>query len=193
MPRITYPATSLQKLKHARFFVTQSAASMLTLSEENIKQLYKEKKLPANYYEKLLLTGADHSKLSLIEASRSDYEKKSIDIPEWRIACEISGKPLDKLSEEVYKGLAEKIQLGINVPDNQRILHTAPHHDDIELAYFPLLHHLVRSPNNENYFVYCTSGFTAVTNFYVMERLENLQKLILSGRIRRRPAYQEPG
>jgi glucosamine-6-phosphate deaminase len=182
-PSITYPATSLQKLKHARFFVTQSAASMLTLSEENIKQLYKEKKLPANYYEKLLLTGADRSKLSLIEASRSDYEKKSIDVPEWRIACEISGKPLDKLSEEVYKGLAEKLQFGINVPDNQRILHTAPHHDDIELAYFPLLHHLVRSPNNENYFVYCTSGFTAVTNFYVMERLENLQKLILSGRI----------
>ena len=130
-----------------------------------------------------MLTGADRSKLSLIEASRSDYEKKSIDVPEWRIACEISGKPLDKLSEEVYKGLAEKLQFGINVPDNQRILHTAPHHDDIELAYFPLLHHLVRSPNNENYFVYCTSGFTAVTNFYVMERLENLQKLILSGRI----------
>jgi glucosamine-6-phosphate deaminase len=77
----------------------------------------------------------------------------------------------------------EKIQRGIDVPDNQRILHTAPHHDDIELAYFPLLHHLVRSPNNENYFVYCTSGFTAVTNFYVTERLENLQMLLASGRI----------
>jgi glucosamine-6-phosphate deaminase len=182
-PSIAYPATSLQKLKNARFFVTRSAASMLTLSEENIKQLYGEKKLSASYYEKLLLDGADKSKLSLIEASRADYNKKSVDVPEWRIACEISGKPLDKLSEEVYKGLAEKVQAGLIVPDNQRILHTAPHHDDIELAYFPLLHHLVRSPNNENYFVYCTSGFTAVTNFYVTERLENLQRLITSGHI----------
>ena len=54
---ITYPATSLQKLKNARFFVTQSATALLTLSEENIKQLYKEKKLPANYSEKLIIAG----------------------------------------------------------------------------------------------------------------------------------------
>jgi glucosamine-6-phosphate deaminase len=106
-----------------------------------------------------------------------------VDSPEWRIACEITNTPLDKLSEQTYKSLVEKIQKGIDVPDNQRILHTAPHHDDIELAYFPLLHHLVRSPNNENYFVYCTSGFTAVTNFYVTERLENLLMLLSSGRI----------
>ena len=180
---ITYPATSLQKLKNARFFVTQSATNMLTLSEENVKQLFKEKKLPSNFHERLVITGADKNKLSLIEASRIDCESKAIDTPEWRIACEIRNKPLDQLAEETFKSLNEKILRGINVPDNQRILHTAPHHDDIELAYFPLLHHLVRSPNNENYFVYCTSGFTAVTNFYVIERLENLQKLIQTGNI----------
>jgi glucosamine-6-phosphate deaminase len=182
-PSITYPATSLQKLKNARFFVTQSAATLLTLSEENIKKLYQEKKLPSNYYEKLLIKGADNSGLSLIEASRSGTEKRSAQVPEWRIACDITGKTLDKLSEEVYNNLSEKLHLGLEVPDNQRILHTAPHHDDIELAYFPLLHHLVRSPNNENYFVYCTSGFTAVTNFYVIEQLENLKKHITSGQI----------
>jgi glucosamine-6-phosphate deaminase len=180
---ITYPATSLQKLKNARFYVTQSATAMLTISEENIKQLYKDKKLPSNYSEKLIISGSDANKLSLIEASRIDCDSKAVDTPEWKIACEIRSKPLDKLSEETYRSLVEKIQKGIDVPDNQRILHTAPHHDDIELAYFPLLHHLVRSPNNENYFVYCTSGFTAVTNFYVTERLENLQMLLASGRI----------
>ena len=182
-PSITYPATSLQKLKGARFFITQSAATLLTLSPENIKQLYKERKLSGNYYEKLLVAGADRNNLSLIETSRMDCEANSGDFPEWKIACEIRGKSLDVLSEETYKGLVEKIRHGISIPDNQRILHTAPHHDDIELAYFPLVHHLVRSPNNENFFVYCTSGFTAVTNFYVIERLENLQALILSDRI----------
>jgi glucosamine-6-phosphate deaminase len=182
-PSITYPATSLQKLKNARFFITQSAASLLTLSDANIKQLYKEKKLPVNYYEKLFLTGAEKHKISLYGAAGAGIEKMLNDIPEWRIACEISGKSLGKLSDEVYQGLAIKLLHGLKVPDNQRILHTAPHHDDIELAYFPLLHHLVRSPNNENYFVYCTSGFTAVTNFYVLERLENLKVHIISGRI----------
>jgi glucosamine-6-phosphate deaminase len=182
-PSINYPATSLQKLKNARFFVTQSATAYLTLSEENIKHLQKEKKLPANYFEKLVITGSEKNKLSLIEVSRLDCESKAVDTPEYRIACEIRKKPLDTVSEEAYKSLVQKIQHGIDVPDNQRILHTAPHHDDIELAYFPLLHHLVRSPNNENYFVYCTSGFTAVTNFYVLERLENMLSLLQTGKI----------
>jgi glucosamine-6-phosphate deaminase len=182
-PSITYPATSLQKLKNARFFITTSAASLLTLSEANIKQLYKAKKLPDNYFEKLILAGADRSKLSLTEAHGATLEQKLKDIPEFKIACDISGKSLNLLYNEVYKGLIGKVQHGLTIPNNQRILHTAPHHDDIELAYFPLLHHLVRSPSNENFFVYCTSGFTAVTNLYVIERLENLQWQILSGYI----------
>jgi glucosamine-6-phosphate deaminase len=182
-PGIAYPGTSLQKLKHARFFITYSATAFLTLSEENIKQWYKEKKLPENYYEKLIIAGSDRKKLSLIEVSRYDCSAKADDTPEWKIACEIRKKPLDKLSEETYKNLVEKIERGIDVPDNQRFLHTAPHHDDIELAYFPLIHHLVRSPNNKNFFVYCTSGFTSVTNFYVLERLENLKYLIQSKKI----------
>ena len=45
-PSISYPATSLQKLKNARFYVTQSASAMLTLSETNIRQLHKDHKLP---------------------------------------------------------------------------------------------------------------------------------------------------
>jgi glucosamine-6-phosphate deaminase len=187
-PSIMYPATSLQKLANARFFVTNSATTLLTLSEENILQLHKEKRLPEHYHEKLLITGAGRSGLSLIEASRSNCEAKALEIPEWKVACNIRGKSLENLSEETYRRLVEKLQRGLNIPDNQRILHTAPHHDDIELAYFPLIHHLVRSPNNENYFVYCTSGFTAVTNFYLIECLENLQNVLNDGSM----AFDQP-
>lgn len=45
---------------------------------------------------------------------------------------------------------------------NKTILHTAPHHDDIELAYFPFIQDLVQ--DNKNYFAYCTSGYTSVTD-----------------------------
>lgn len=51
---------------------------------------------------------------------------------------------------------------------------TTPLYDDIELAYFPFLHHLVRSTTNSNHFCYLTSGFTAVTNFYVKKCIGNL-------------------
>ncbi|MDR0546386.1 MAG: hypothetical protein LBG77_02175 [Dysgonamonadaceae bacterium] len=66
---------------------------------------------------------------------------------------------------------------------DQRFLHTGPHHDDIELAYFPLLHHLVRSKDNDNYFVYCTSGFTSVTNFYLRSCFESLGNNLDSGQL----------
>jgi len=178
---IMNPATSLQKLKHSRFYITQSAASLLRLSRENLISLHAERKLQANYVDKLVIQGAEKNKLSLMEASRLACDDEAQNTEEWQIATEIKGKPLEKLAEETYRSLVEKVQRGISVPDNQRILHTAPHHDDIELAYFPLLHHLVRSPNNANYFVYCTSGFTAVTNQYVIERLENLKEVIELG------------
>jgi glucosamine-6-phosphate deaminase len=106
-----------------------------------------------------------------------------MEISEWQTACQISDRSINTLLDETYRNLSDKVGNGLKVPDHQRIIHTAPHHDDIELAYFPLLHHLVRSSNNENFFVYCTSGFTAVTNQYVLECLVNLQDQIRIGKI----------
>ena len=59
--------------------------------------------------------------------------------------------------------------------DNEVILHTGPHHDDIMLGYLPLINHLVRNPNNKHFFATLTSGFTAVTNSYMMEQLSELK------------------
>ena len=87
------------------------------------------------------------------------------------------------LAQATYDRIVEKINKGLNPPVESRILHTAPHHDDIELAYFPLLHHLVRSANNDNHFVYCTSGFTSVTNEYINGNLIALRNLIANGKI----------
>ncbi len=75
-------------------------------------------------------------------------------------------------SETSVSAIKNKIQRGLDLPIGKVIMHTAPHHDDIELAYFPAIHHLVRSDKNENHFVYCTSGFTAVTNIYLASVLE---------------------
>jgi glucosamine-6-phosphate deaminase len=181
-PSITFPATSLQKLDGARFYITQSAASLLTMSEENIRQLHSENKLPVNYIEKLILEGAGKNNLSLKKVFWADANKQ-VEIPEWNTACQISGRTINTLLDETYRNLSDKVGNGLKVPDHQRVMHTAPHHDDIELAYFPLLHHLVRSSNNENFFVYCTSGFTAVTNQYVLECLVTLLDQLMSGKI----------
>ncbi len=110
-----------------------------------------------------------------------DLEKSGLIGDNLVLAKQISGDALTKLTEWVYQDIDEKIQKGLKIPDNQKFLHTAPHHDDIELAYFPLLHHLVRSEHSRNYFVYCTSGFTAVTNFYLKFCFEKLAEHIRNG------------
>lgn len=180
-PSLEDPATSLQKLPGARFFITQSAAASLTLGEKNTTLLFDQKKLPEPFPEKLLMEECERSAISLREITLL-YKDPAKPLPDTlRIASRLSQKPVTALAEDLVRLLAGKIKQGLALYGNERFLHTAPHHDDIELAYFPLLHHLVRSATNENHFCYCTSGFTAVTNQYVLECLEYLMKLLSSG------------
>jgi glucosamine-6-phosphate deaminase len=177
-PSLEDPATSLQKLAHARFFITQSAAAALTLGERNLNLLFNQKKLPDTLPEKFLTEGCERSGITFRDVPAL-YPGPAESLPEdFRIASLLSHKSITGLSEEVYDKLTRKIERGLALCQHQRFLHTAPHHDDIELAYFPLLHHLVRSATNENHFCYCTSGFTSVTNQYLLDCLGDLMKLI---------------
>jgi glucosamine-6-phosphate deaminase len=70
--------------------------------------------------------------------------------------------------------------------DNEIFLHTGPHHDDIMLGYLPLINHLVRNPNNHHHFATLTSGFTAVTNSYMLELLTDLKSFMQNEEFRAR-------
>lgn len=69
----------------------------------------------------------------------------------------------------------------MTTPENQVILHTAPHHDDIMLGYQAYINHLVRTPHNKHHFTILTSGFNAVTNAYMLELMEQLKLHLESG------------
>eukprot|EP00923_Selenidium_pygospionis_P048291 GHVN01083153.1.p1 GENE.GHVN01083153.1~~GHVN01083153.1.p1 ORF type:complete len:478 (+),score=70.82 GHVN01083153.1:43-1434(+) len=60
--------------------------------------------------------------------------------------------------------------------DPLRILHTAPHHDDIMLSYHPPMKHLLENSKVQNRFVYLTSGFHSVTDDYLMNSFERIFK-----------------
>ncbi len=181
-PSLEYPASSLQKLNASRFFITQSAAIKLHQTEKSLLQQKQKNTLADNFAEKLLISLAANHEIPLMHiANKQLAEIKKIN--EFKLVEKIAGQKLEKFAEQGYENISNKIQKGIHHPENQRFMHTAPHHDDIELAYFPLLHHLVRSVNNENHFVYCTSGFTSVTNFYVQKRLNELKKHLNTGHI----------
>lgn len=69
------------------------------------------------------------------------------------------------------ENLIQRLERGIHLPKGIKILHTAPHHDDILLAYHPLLKKLIES--NESTFAFVTSGFNSVTDNYIIKTLKN--------------------
>ncbi|MDR1951417.1 MAG: 6-phosphogluconolactonase [Bacteroidales bacterium] len=176
---LLYPATVLQKLPNARFFITRSATSEMELAPQMIEKLYHDKILPATYPTRLVNEVCLNNKTTLKKAENG----KLLQDPTLLLAEKISGTKVADLLEQTYIDINQKIEKGLLKSSNERFFHTAPHHDDIELAYFPLLHHLVRSKDNENHFVYCTSGFTAVTNAYLRTCFESLGRYIDNGRL----------
>ena len=179
-PSLEYPASALQKLENARFYLTKGAAIKLQ-KRQNMKIL--ESKNPdIKTLDKLIIDGALQENVSLLQLTSENFKSTNQYL---LLAQQISGESLAILAQATHKRIVEKIKKGLNPPIQSRILHTAPHHDDIELAYFPLLHHLVRSEHNDNHFVYCTSGFTSVTNDYINGNLKALRDLIVNHKIQK--------
>lgn len=161
-PTQDFPATSLQKLSNARFFITAASAVNLPQSHKYIKAQYPVSSTPEAFVEKLVVedvlkTGKTIQ--TLIDENYTDDELTFV--------SELTGKGIPTLLAEVAESIKKKIEKGLKVKENEVILHTGPHHDDIELAYFPYLHHLVRAKSVQNHFAYCTSGYTSVTCDYL--------------------------
>lgn len=177
-PSLEYPGSALQKLPNARFFLTNGAA--IKLQERKKLQILGMQKTDVKTLDRLIIDGALEVGVTLMEMTSESFSSTNRYL---QLAQQVSGESLASLAQATYKRIAGKIQKGLNPPVQSSILHTAPHHDDIELAYFPLLHHLVRSEHNDSHFVYCTSGFTSVTNDYINGNLITLRNLILNGKI----------
>ncbi|MGC8803757.1 MAG: hypothetical protein ACP5PS_08315, partial [Bacteroidales bacterium] len=168
---VHYPATALTQIQQARFYITLSVCKHLQLDQNTVVTLQQKGIRYPAFFDKMVSDTFIEQKQPLI----CWIEKQSEDIPSSLIRLADTGQhSVQELAGRLFRHIDEAIQRGITIPTHQRILHTAPHHDDIELAYFPLLHHLVRSATNKNYFVYCTSGYTAVTNAYLLSCLQGL-------------------
>ena len=63
----------------------------------------------------------------------------------------------------------KKFNVVLEVSRNQIYYHTGPHHDDIMLGMMPHIIHLVREPTNKHIFTNMTSGFTSVTNSFLIK------------------------
>lgn len=179
-----YPATVLQKLKNSRFYLTNGAA--LRLMERRYVDVKNEEEISTASVERAIINLMLERNKELLELNEEDYNSNKFG----KLVLEKTGKTAKEINQEIYNSVLERLKKGLEVVDGEVILHTAPHHDDIMLGYLPYINHLVRNPNNNHYFVTMTSGFTAVTNSYMLELCTELRELMDSTEFKNRYSTQ---
>ncbi len=169
---VLYPATSLQKLDNARFYITQGAAIAL---EDSIDFYYKHGEWTNQKIEKAIID-------LLLRKDKYGYNITEDDLKNDKYTSLIPNVSLDTV-RRVEKSIKNKIANGMQKKNDTNFYHTGPHHDDIQLAILPRIVYDVREASNNFDFTVMTSGFTAVTNQFVEDYLNKTLDLISCNKI----------
>ncbi|EKB49052.1 PIG-L family deacetylase [Cecembia lonarensis] len=167
-----YPATALQKLKNGRFYLTKGAAVRLTDSVDNYYKAgeWTWEKTERSVIELCKKLGKYGHRLKLEDLKNDKYTSLIPNLSEDTV-------------NQVMQSTVEKINKGTSKEKNEVILHTGPHHDDISLGILPHITNQLQENTNEAHFSVLTSGFTAVTNTFVIDTLLHTKKLLDEGQI----------
>lgn len=171
-PMNVYPATVLQKLPNGRFYLTLGAASRLT---DRVDAYFKTGDWTQEKSEKAII---DVCK----KLNKYGHRLVVEDLKNDKYARLIPNLNQDTV-QEVIQSIEQKMKNGMKKEENQVFLHTGPHHDDIMLGLLPHITHQLRSPSNQFHFSVLTSGFTAVTNQFVIDALSDTKNFLEEGEI----------
>ncbi len=169
------PASVLQTMPHARFYLTKGAASRLL--ERRFEDFVRIPTPPEAEVEDIVTRLAVRKQKALADLTREDFDGD-------RFAREVlvrTGAAHDVLANAARGRIIAKIEKGLQQVSQTTFLHTEPHHDDIMLGYLAHIYHLVRDPSNHHYFANLTSGFTSVSNPYTLAILDKLQARMDAG------------
>ncbi|MFC1556509.1 glucosamine-6-phosphate deaminase [candidate division KSB1 bacterium] len=169
---IDYPATALQALPNARFYLTAGASRQL--EGRQVLLIKQRPALSDSDIEELIIDLALKKRKTITNLSEEDFRNDR----RGAILAENNPEPVQRLLEKTYKSLERKIERGMRTLDGKCFVHTEPHHDDLLLGYLPYIVRNIRSAANSHYFVTLTSGFTAVTNTYVEKAVSLLKQFL---------------
>ncbi len=165
-PDNLYPATVLHKLENARFYTTEGAASTLCDSIDR-------------YYETGEWTHLKTEKAIIDLCKKLDKYGHHLTLDDLRNDryCRLIPNLNEDTVSSVINSVSDKIKRGLKRDKNQTFYHTGPHHDDIMLGMLPYINRQLRENTNKFHFTVLTSGFTAVTNSFVIDILNKTKKL----------------
>lgn len=171
-PSNLYPATVLHKLPNARFYITKGAAMGL---KDSIDRYYNTGEWTFEKTERAIIDLCVKSETYAHHLTEEDLKND----PYTRLIPDVSLKTVETVIERVKS----KIALGMKHCQNEIFYHTGPHHDDIMLGLLPNVSHQLREASNSFYFTVMTSGFTAVTNSFMIESLKDTLYFLLKDQI----------
>ncbi|MEI7595656.1 MAG: glucosamine-6-phosphate isomerase [Bacteroidota bacterium] len=169
---VNFPASVLQRQINSRFYLTNGAACKLT---DVVNQWYKTEKWTQAKTERAVIDLCQKInkygyKVTLEDLLADPYCSQIPDLNENTVS-------------KVIESIKAKLKKGMKKDSNEIIYHTGPHHDDIMLGIMTLVNRQVRDASNEIHFSVLTSGFTAVTNSFVIDALKETLDFILKGNI----------
>lgn len=167
-----YPATALQKLKNGRFYLTKGAAVRLT---DSVDSYYFNGEWTWEKTERAVMELCKKLK-------KYGHRLKLEDLKSDKYASKIPNLSEETVSQVIESAIA-KLNRGTTKEKNEVLLHTGPHHDDISLGILPHITNQLQENSNEAHFSVLTSGFTAVTNTFVIDTLLHTKKLLDEGEI----------
>lgn len=167
-----YPATALQKLKNGRFYLTKGAAVRLT---DSVDSYYFNGEWTWEKTERAVMELCKKLK-------KYGHRLKLEDLKGDKYASKIPNLSEETVSQVIESAIA-KLNRGTAKEKNEVLLHTGPHHDDISLGILPHITNQLQENSNEAHFSVLTSGFTAVTNTFVIDTLLHTKKLLDEGEI----------
>ena len=171
-PSNLYPATVLHDLPNARFYITKGAAVGL---KDSIDQYYNAGEWTFEKTERAIIDLCVKSDTYGHHLTDEDLKND----PYTRLIPNVSTDTITKVIESVKN----KMQRGMAHHQNQIYYHTGPHHDDIMLGLMPHISHQLREASNEFHFSVLTSGFTAVTNRFMINTLKNTLQCLYKDQI----------
>lgn len=171
-PMVFAPATSLQKLKNSRFYLTDGAAVKL---EDSIDNFYKSGRWTHQKTERAVM--------ELCKKINKFGPKLELDDLKADKYCRLIPNLNENTVQSVIDSILAKLIKGMEKEINQVYYHTGPHHDDIMLGIMPATNRQSRDASNELHFSVLTSGFTAVTNRFLYDLMNDTKDLINQGKI----------
>jgi glucosamine-6-phosphate deaminase len=172
VPSNLYPGTALIKLKNARFYLTKGAISLL---KESVKSYYNSETWTQEKTDRAIIDLCIRKEKYARHLTPNDLKRDP--------CCRLIPRLNELTVNSVIDSTVKKIEKGMMNEENQVYYHTGPHHDDIMLGMLPHIHRLLRNETNRAHFSILTSGFTAVTNCFIIEALEDAKRFLGDGLI----------